>query len=77
MDPLHISLRKMVDLKPSTNQQKILIRISERGHTAAVVISPLDTNTLTINSRAARSPIFDSMARFRRFLAVSIALFLI
>ena len=42
-----------------------------------VDISPLDTKAATINSRAARSPIFESMARLKRFFAVSTGFFLI
>lgn len=40
-------------------------------------ISPFDTKASIINSRAARSPMFESMARCRRFLAVSIGFFVI
>jgi hypothetical protein len=39
-------------------------------------ISPLETRVPTINSRAARSPILESVARLKRFLAVSIGFFL-
>lgn len=45
-------------------------------HTVLLDISPFDTSAPTMNSRAARSPIFDSIARFNKFLAVSAGLFL-
>lgn len=44
-------------------------------YTMLLVISPFDTRAATMNSKAARSPIFDSIARFIRFLAVSTGLF--
>lgn len=50
--------------------------IIEKRRTVLGDISPLDTKALIINSRAVRSPIFESMARFKRFLAVSAGLFL-
>jgi len=39
-------------------------------------ISPLETRAPIIHSRAARSPILESVARLKRLLAVSIGLFL-
>lgn len=61
-------------LKVQSVEQNITTRI-EKEHTAALDMLPLDTKAPTINSRAARSPIFDSMARFIRFLAASTGFF--
>jgi hypothetical protein len=40
-------------------------------------ISAFETNELTKLSRAARSPMLQSMARFNKLLAVSVGLFLV
>lgn len=40
-------------------------------------ISAFETNELTRHSRAARSPMLQSMARFNKLFAVSVALFLV
>lgn len=58
-------------------QEKAFYTEKRGVHTVLIEISPLDIKELIRNSKAARSPILESIARSNKFLAVSIGFFLI
>lgn len=64
-------------IKIGTQKHRNKTIVKGKEHTVFVEISPLETKEPIMNSKAARSPILDSIARFNRFAAVSAGFFLI